>query len=250
MDLTDTELEELDTLLAEPPASLEPLDVVGMDGYLCAVLVQPRLVPPDEWLPPLLDVEGRSVPADVDAAWRERVVSLVSRRLAALTLAIGEDGWFDPLIPPADEEAQDVADPHAAEPADPAVLSPDRISELLDPWVSGFEYGLVCFPDLVDLVDDPAFDASAGLALGRVLRHLPPIDDEQRGLQALLDREQPLTDLDDAIDELVEAVCELWDRTVDIRFRVTPRRLEAPKVGRNDPCPCGSGRKFKRCHGA
>jgi uncharacterized protein YchJ len=23
----------------------------------------------------------------------------------------------------------------------------------------------------------------------------------------------------------------------------------AEKVGRNDPCPCGSGRKFKRCHG-
>jgi preprotein translocase subunit SecA len=21
------------------------------------------------------------------------------------------------------------------------------------------------------------------------------------------------------------------------------------RVGRNDPCPCGSGRKFKRCHG-
>ncbi|MGH7710842.1 MAG: SEC-C metal-binding domain-containing protein, partial [Gemmatimonadaceae bacterium] len=21
-------------------------------------------------------------------------------------------------------------------------------------------------------------------------------------------------------------------------------------VGRNDPCPCGSGRKFKKCHGA
>ena len=27
-------------------------------------------------------------------------------------------------------------------------------------------------------------------------------------------------------------------------------RREAPKVGRNDPCPCGSGRKFKHCHGA
>jgi hypothetical protein len=23
-----------------------------------------------------------------------------------------------------------------------------------------------------------------------------------------------------------------------------------PVVGRNDPCPCGSGRKFKKCHGA
>jgi len=27
-------------------------------------------------------------------------------------------------------------------------------------------------------------------------------------------------------------------------------RRESPKSGRNDPCPCGSGRKFKKCHGA
>jgi preprotein translocase subunit SecA len=27
-------------------------------------------------------------------------------------------------------------------------------------------------------------------------------------------------------------------------------RREAPKVGRNDPCPCGSGKKYKKCHGA
>ncbi|WP_342751052.1 preprotein translocase subunit SecA [Termitidicoccus mucosus] len=30
--------------------------------------------------------------------------------------------------------------------------------------------------------------------------------------------------------------------------KVTVRR-EMPKVGRNDPCPCGSGKKFKNCHG-
>jgi preprotein translocase subunit SecA len=28
-----------------------------------------------------------------------------------------------------------------------------------------------------------------------------------------------------------------------------PTRREAAKVGRNDPCPCGSGKKFKKCHG-
>jgi preprotein translocase subunit SecA len=28
-----------------------------------------------------------------------------------------------------------------------------------------------------------------------------------------------------------------------------PVRRERPKVGRNDPCPCGSGRKYKKCHG-
>jgi preprotein translocase subunit SecA len=30
--------------------------------------------------------------------------------------------------------------------------------------------------------------------------------------------------------------------------KITVRR-ETPKVGRNDPCPCGSGKKFKQCHG-
>jgi preprotein translocase subunit SecA len=31
---------------------------------------------------------------------------------------------------------------------------------------------------------------------------------------------------------------------------VAPVKREAPKVGRNDLCPCGSGEKFKKCHGA
>ena len=26
-------------------------------------------------------------------------------------------------------------------------------------------------------------------------------------------------------------------------------RREEPKIGRNDPCPCGSGKKYKKCHG-
>jgi preprotein translocase subunit SecA len=29
-----------------------------------------------------------------------------------------------------------------------------------------------------------------------------------------------------------------------------PMRRDQPKVGRNDPCPCGSGKKYKKCHGA
>ena len=31
--------------------------------------------------------------------------------------------------------------------------------------------------------------------------------------------------------------------------RPTPQR-SGPRIGRNDPCPCGSGKKFKQCHGA
>lgn len=30
---------------------------------------------------------------------------------------------------------------------------------------------------------------------------------------------------------------------------ITPPFRRGPKIGRNDPCPCGNGRKFKQCHG-
>jgi preprotein translocase subunit SecA len=30
--------------------------------------------------------------------------------------------------------------------------------------------------------------------------------------------------------------------------KATPVRVEQ-KIGRNDPCPCGSGKKYKNCHG-
>jgi preprotein translocase subunit SecA len=33
-------------------------------------------------------------------------------------------------------------------------------------------------------------------------------------------------------------------------FSVETVRASGPKVGRNDPCPCGSGKKYKKCHGA
>ena len=35
----------------------------------------------------------------------------------------------------------------------------------------------------------------------------------------------------------------------DTREKQQPVRAEV-KVGRNDPCPCGSGKKFKHCHGS
>ncbi|MGD0579983.1 MAG: SEC-C metal-binding domain-containing protein [Bryobacteraceae bacterium] len=29
-----------------------------------------------------------------------------------------------------------------------------------------------------------------------------------------------------------------------------PARVKSIQAGRNEPCPCGSGKKFKKCHGA
>ena len=40
----------------------------------------------------------------------------------------------------------------------------------------------------------------------------------------------------------------------DVQAATQPQKVQQivrtqPKVGRNDPCPCGSGRKYKKCHG-
>jgi uncharacterized protein len=260
MDLTDAELAELDDLLAQTPPPLEPLDMVTLDGYLCAVLVQPRLIPQEEWLLPVFDTEGRARADGIEPApgWRDRIATLARRRHAALNEAMADTGWFDPLIPPPDEElAEDLvpddAAPAALAVAAPGALSPARIRDTIAPWAAGFEYGLNCFPHLLDGDDDGdgrLDDPAVGQAIARVLRHLEPQEDAERELQAVLDREHPLTTLDDAVDDLVVAVADLWELTRESRYKVEARRREAPKVGRNDPCPCGSGRKFKRCHGA
>ena len=31
--------------------------------------------------------------------------------------------------------------------------------------------------------------------------------------------------------------------------KINERRIVSKKVGRNEPCPCGSGKKYKQCHG-
>ena len=233
-DLTDAELDELDTLLQATPAPLEPLDMLMLDGYLAGVLVQPRVVAMDEWLPPVFDLEGRALPTDVDAAWLARCRTLIERRALGLNAAISEDGWFDPLVVDTDRA------PPASE-YDP-VQSP--ISRALLPWAAGFHWAQACLPELGDLPDD-----AIGSALARIYRHLPAETDEDRGVVALLDREHPLATLDEAVEDLVLATVDLWDLTHRQRFHVQTIRREAPKVGRNDPCPCGSGRKFKSCHG-
>jgi uncharacterized protein len=53
----------------------------------------------------------------------------------------------------------------------------------------------------------------------------------------------------EAEDTLGDSVARLADYWAIVRAPPATIRREQPKVGRNDPCPCGSGRKFKQCHG-
>ena len=233
-DLTNAELDELADLLEGLPAPAEPLDVLLLDGYLVGVLVQPRIVPAEEWLPWVWDMGGQGLPAGVDPALLERARGLIERRRDALNAAISEDGGFDPLV----------ADIDRLPPLSEYEAPSAPVSRALLPWVAGFHWAQECFPGLDDLADD-----AIGAALARLYRHLPAETDEDRAVVATLEREHPLADLDAGIEDLVSAAVELWDLTARERFAVATQRRDGPKVGRNDPCPCGSGKKFKTCHG-
>ena len=68
-------------------------------------------------------------------------------------------------------------------------------------------------------------------------------------------RENPERWLGRRREELAGTVASLhayWDdgrkaAIEQLPQRAVPQRRSGPKVGRNDPCPCGSGRKFKKC---
>jgi len=47
-----------------------------------------------------------------------------------------------------------------------------------------------------------------------------------------------------------EEEAAIYSRYDDETGKNIPYRREGPKIGRNDPCPCGSGKKYKKCHGA
>ncbi len=272
-DLSDAEFDELDELLAITPEPLEPLDASMLDGYLAGVLVQPRLIPIEEWLPPIFDYEGRELPDDVDPAWLARIRALVERRFASLNHSMLEQGWFYPVVldleadeADADGTAEDAAegaapeaaaqadakvdakvDANADEPVDPDApqLPDDPITQALLPWVGGFEYAAVTFPDLHEQADD-----NINALLARLYRHLPAETPEEVEIVELLDKEHPLKNIDEAIEDLILTVVDLQEATEQQRYHVEQVRRDSPKLGRNDPCHCGSGKKFKNCHGA
>jgi uncharacterized protein len=234
--LTDREIDELDAALAALPEHRESFDVAMLEGYLVGLLIQPDVVMPTDWLPPVFAAPDGEPMIPGDEAHVQRVIDLVTRRYNTLAAHILAREPFDPIV-------YDIARDDGAPPA--------RQQELaaLGSWAAGFLTAMRMFPAVFERADE---DAELSELLVDILRHLPlDPDDDSEDNRAMfeereqLDRERPLEDLDHAIEAVVDAVMDIADIT---RPRAPVVRAQ-PKVGRNDPCPCGSGRKFKQCHG-
>lgn len=53
----------------------------------------------------------------------------------------------------------------------------------------------------------------------------------------------------DISEEELQYIIELGKKTAKSKVESYKKRNNIKKIGRNDPCPCGSGKKYKRCHG-
>jgi uncharacterized protein len=182
--LSDDDVAQLEQLLAELPAPLEPLDTVSLDGYLCGVLLQPRPLLPAQWLRYVFDVDGRAAPAGPAV---ERIAALAQRRHAELDRAIGQRQWFDPWVFELDDEAS---------PTD-AVL----------PWVAGFAGAMDHFPALMALDSTALVEPLAVLYAAFDPEDLEDADE----LLAVIETLEPPADMAQAVEDLVRSVLLIAD---------------------------------------
>lgn len=184
--LSEADIDLLQHRLDAVPAPLEPLDVSALDGYLCGVLLQPRPVPPEAWLPGVFDLDGRPLPPGFDAA---PLQDLVLRRHGELDRAIGRRDWFDPWIFQLDEA--------------------DAPSEAVLPWVAGFAAAQDRCPALM-AVDDPALVEPLAL----LYLHFDRDDlEDADALLEVIDTLEPPADLAEAVQDVVRAVMLIADVT-------------------------------------
>ncbi|WP_213876736.1 UPF0149 family protein [Pseudomonas sp. dw_358] len=108
--------------------------------------------------------------------------------------------------------------------------------------------------EMLLVVEDWCFGYMRGMSVGNGWPVLP--EDQQQYLSAiilhteeddLLEGDNPLQiDAMEVVGFIPAAAVQLQQYWLGHRVEFLPRRVE-PKTGRNDPCPCGSGKKFKQC---
>lgn len=180
----EVQVRQLEQLLDRVPAPLVPLDVSALDGFLCGVLLQPKVVDAAEWLRWVTDIEGRPLPAGFDA---EPLHALILKRHGQLRRAIAARAWFDPWVFELEADAAP--------------------SESVLPWVAGFAAAMDQFPAL-SMRSDPALLEPMAL----LYMHFDAEDLEQGdALQSLIETLEPPEDLAEAVQDLVRSVMLMAD---------------------------------------
>jgi uncharacterized protein len=211
----DAERARLQTLLDAPPLRAKAMAIDELQGFCVAAAMGPDAVPPDDWISIVLGVPAESLgevapPGLVDLLDRFRVAT--ASALDAGTLEIAP-----------------------------------RTRRTGHRDYTGFCRG---FLDGVDAAPSNWFDAADPDEVAELLFPIEVLGDalepDERAAYRPADWRQLVLDCAAGLPATVARLAGYWRI---VRTPAATIRRDRPKVGRNEPCPCGSGRKFKQCHG-
>lgn len=223
--LSDEELHELNQFLLHETGSDQAMGMSMLDGYLHAIAVGPTTISPARWLPA---VWGRSegLPPTASSPRFTRVLDLLMRHHNSLIACLESDPpYINPIW-------------HACE-------YRGRTYPVVERWAYGFALGMrLCFDDW-----RPMLESAEGRKWYRPIGLLTQeaFCPEQAELIRTPARRARLAD---KIIDSVLAMHAYWIPHREAVAAVEATRLVQARTGRNEACPCGSGRKFKKCCGA
>ena len=230
--LTDEELQELDHFLMDAEGLEESMDISTLDGFLTAIVCGPKTIMPSEWMRWVWDMEGgEDAPEFEDQAQAQRILGFLMRHMNDIAQTLNQASeQYEPLL---------MENPNGGDPI-----------PILDEWCSGFMKG-------VNLDSEGWLPVIAGKPdwMSTILLY-----GTEEGWETLKKKNLSLNEhkaLAEGLPETVQKIHALWleQRRKQIAASALPDMIRREpirnpnKVGRNDPCPCGSGRKFKQCHG-
>ena len=197
-----------------------------LDGFIAGLLVCPELIKPGDWLPIVWNRDrADQQPVFEDLGHVNRVLGLVMEHYndVARTLMENPEG-YSPLFA-IDKRNDDV---------------------LWELWIEGFEKAVALRPAAWKAFLDADGDTVAAMSGMLMLAAIARRDEEVK------DHDTASATAPDRIADWVVNLNEWRLANYQPMQSIDPRGGSASrkKVGRNDPCPCGSGKKYKKCHGA
>ena len=202
---------------------VEAMLIEELDGFVAGLLVCPEMIPPSEWLPLIWGTGGNSAPAFDDLDHANRVLRLIMEHYNLVASILMQDpGSYAPLLPLDDRNG-------------------DTIWEI---WIEGFATAVKLRPEAWKRMLDADTETAEAMTGMLALAAWAADDESVQPKPPDLDQMAP-----DAIAPWIVTL-NAWRLANYVAPQGRgPARRTGPKVGRNDPCPCGSGRKYKRCCG-
>lgn len=214
--LTDAEIEYLDNTLLDYGNDESILMVSELDGFFAAIISGPQMIPPSIWYPVLWG-GAENEPKWPNLKEKEKFFALLIRHMNFLVTTF--------MHYPAEFEALFMVNDSSEN---------KTTIYIAEEWCFGYMRG-------VDLGQWPTLPDEMDVYLEAIRLHGREDNFDRLGKLSIEEHQQTVAKIEPAAAKLHAYWLEQRTPTV------TQLRRTEPKTGRNDPCACGSGKKYKQC---